>query len=524
MQNLPSRRPFGPVLAGAGISLLTAAVGLPLLPLLDLVNVAMLFLLAVVLVAIRLGRAPAMAASLVAFCALVLAAHPLDASGYGPGEFRYAVALAVMLAVGWITARLTAELREQADSAVRREARTRALYEFARALQPALLTAQVFETTLRFAERIFDACGAVLLPDEAGRLALPRPAPTPAPAPGAGMPVLSVLDMAAAQWAYDHASAAGAGTDTLPGNQYVYLPLVATMRTRGVLALRLPEQGLPVDLAQRGLLDAFAALAAIALERVHYVEVAQETEVKMEGERLRNSLLAALSHDLRTPLTGLVGLSESLTLSRPPLEGAQMDLAAALRDESRRMSTLVANLLDMARIQSGGIRLNLAWQLVEELVGAALRACRWQLGARTVETSMLRGLPLVRCDAALLERVLCNLLENAGKYTPPGARIAIEAEADQQAALLRLRVCDDGPGLPPGREELLFEKFVRGQAESPIAGVGLGLAICRAIVEAHGGRMRAWNRQGGGACFELALPLGEPPPLPALDAIDTQET
>ena len=177
------------------------------------------------------------------------------------------------------------------------------------------------------------------------------------------------------------------------------------------------------------------------------------------------------------------------------------------------MSTLVANLLDMARIQSGGVRLNLQWQVAEEVIGSALRASRWMLGARTVETRIPRGLPLVRFDAALLERVLCNLLENAGKYTPPQARIVVSAQAHE--GQLVLRVCDDGPGLPAGREEVLFEKFVRGQQESPIAGVGLGLAICRALVEAHGGRMRAYNDAGlKGACFEIVLPLGEPPPLP----------
>jgi two-component system sensor histidine kinase KdpD len=263
---------------------------------------------------------------------------------------------------------------------------------------------------------------------------------------------------------------------------------------------------------RRELLDAFAALAAIALERVHYVDVAQDAVVRMEGERLRNSLLAALSHDLRTPLTGLVGLSESLTLSRPPLAAAQMELANALRDEARRMSTLVANLLDMARIQSGGVKLNLQWQLVEETIGSALRICRWQLGTRTVGTDIPRGLPLVRFDATLLERVLCNLLENAGKYTPPHARVTVVARA--QDGELCVAVCDDGPGLPVGREDALFEKFVRGRQESPIAGVGLGLAICRAIVEAHGGRMHARNLPDAGACFEFTLPLGEPPPLP----------
>jgi two-component system sensor histidine kinase KdpD len=492
-------------LAAAGASLATAIVALPLLPLLDVANVAMLFLLTVVLVAIRLGRGPAITATLVGFCALVAAAPRRQ---YDVSEFKYTVALAVMLAVGWITARLTSDLREQAQAAIGREARTRALYEFARALSVALQTEQVFEITRRFLARTFDARAAILLPDDDGRLRWPDANAGAEDRP----PVLSVLDMAAAQWSFDHAAPSGAGTATLPSNPYLYLPLLAPMRSRGVLAVRVPDVAALLVPERRELLDAFAALAAIALERVHYVDVAQDAVVRMEGERLRNSLLAALSHDLRTPLTGLVGLSESLTLSRPPLAAAQLELANALRDEARRMSTLVANLLDMARIQSGGVKLNLQWQLVEETIGSALRVCRWQLGTRTVGTDIPRGLPLVRFDATLLERVLCNLLENAGKYTPPHARVTVVARAEDGE--LRVAVCDDGPGLPAGREDALFEKFVRGRQESSIAGVGLGLAICRAIVEAHGGRMHARNVPDAGACFEFTLPLGEPPPLP----------
>ncbi len=492
-------------LAAIAASLGTAIVALPLLPLLDVANVAMLFLLTVVLVAIRLGRGPAILATLVGFCALVAAAPRRQ---YDVSEFKYAVALAVMLAVGWITARLTSDLREQAESATGREARTRALYEFARALSVALQTEQVFEITRRFLARTFDARAAILLPDDTERLRWP----VADPASAERAPLLSVLDMAAAQWAFDHAAPAGAGTPTLPSNPYLYLPLLAPMRSRGVLAVRVQDVAALLVPERRELLDAFAALAAIALERVHYVDVAQDAVVRMEGERLRNSLLAALSHDLRTPLTSLVGLSESLTLSRPTLAAAQMELANALRDEARRMSTLVANLLDMARIQSGGVKLNLEWQLVEETIGSALRACRWQLGGRSVDTQIPRGLPLVRFDAALLERVLCNLLENAGKYTPPDAHVTIAARAEE--GMLVVAVGDDGPGLPAGRADALFEKFVRGRQESSIAGVGLGLAICRAIVEAHGGRMRAFNLPDAGACFELRLPLGEPPPLP----------
>jgi two-component system sensor histidine kinase KdpD len=516
----PDELPLQPrrYLAALGASLGTALVALPLLPWLDVANVAMLFLLCVVLVAIRLGRGPAIVATVAGFSALVLA---VPRRAYDISEFKYAVALGVMLAVGWITARLTSELREQAEAAIGREARTRALYEFARALSVALQIDQVFEITRRFVERSFDARGVILLPGADGRLAWPQ-SPNEAgaqpEAPRGRSPVLNVLDMAAAQWAFDHLEAAGAGTATLPTNGFIYLPLVAPMRARGVLAIRVrsetAQRGLLVP-EQRELLDAFAALAAIALERVHYVDVAQEAVVSMEGERMRNSLLAALSHDLRTPLTALVGLSESLTLSRPSLASAQMELACLLRDEARRMSTLVANLLDMARIQSGGVKLKLEWQVVEEAVGTALRISRWQLGARAVEARIPRELPLVRFDATLLERVLCNLLENAAKYTPPDARIAVAAHT--MDGMLVLRVSDNGPGLPAGREDALFGKFVRGQQESPIAGVGLGLAICRAIVDAHGGNMRAYNKPPGGACFELSLPLGEPPALPVSD-------
>ncbi len=287
------------------------------------------------------------------------------------------------------------------------------------------------------------------------------------------------------------------------------------MCTRGVLVIW-PEDGRSILIPeQRKQLDTFGALAAIALERVHYVEVAQAVEVKMESERLRNSLLAALSHDLRTPLTSLVGLSESLALSRPELAPDQLELAGALRDEALRMTTLVSNLLEMARMQHGDVRLNLQWHAIEESVGSALRACRWLLGERVIETRLSPDLPLVRYDAVLLERVLCNLLENAAKYTAPTARIVISATVHDDA--LDVTVQDDGPGLPAGREEAIFEKFTRGERESPIPGVGLGLAICRAIMQAHGGSIMAANAPEGGARFTFRLTLGTPPALPPSD-------
>ncbi len=252
------------------------------------------------------------------------------------------------------------------------------------------------------------------------------------------------------------------------------------------------------------------------MERVHYIEVAQEALVNMESERLRNSLLAALSHDLRTPLTSLVGISESLVAAQPPLAPAQLQAAQSLHEEALRMGTLVSNLLDMARIQSGEVTFNLQWQPLEEVVGSALRLCAAQLGGHRLRTELAPDLPLLHFDAVLLERVLCNLLENAAKYTPAGSRITVAARL--HGNWVSVSVSDDGPGLPPGREEAIFEKFTRGERESAKPGVGLGLAICRAIVEAHGGSIQAAESPAGGAAFVFTLPLGTPPAMPDLDA------
>jgi two-component system, OmpR family, sensor histidine kinase KdpD len=351
----------------------------------------------------------------------------------------------------------------------------------------------------------FRARATLLVPDADGRLHLP---PGVAPPPG--------MDEGIAQWAFDKAEAAGLGTDTLPASPLFYMPLKAPMRTRGVLAIEPQQRRWIMIPEQRQHLDTFAALAAIALERVHYIEVAQDALVNMESERLRNSLLAALSHDLRTPLTSLVGLSESLAQARPPLPPQQQDLARSLHDESLRMSALVANLLDMARIESGELKFNLQWQPLEEVVGSALRYSAAQLKGHRIGTQLALELPLLRFDAVLVERVLCNLLENAAKYTPPASSIVIHAV--QRGEFARVMVYDDGPGLPRGREEAIFEKFTRGERESAKPGVGLGLAICRAIVEAHGGTIEAAQSPLGGAAFVFTLPVGTPPELPRIES------
>ena len=494
----------GYVVAALASAVLTM-VALPLETVLDLPNIVMLFLLAVLGVALRYGRGPAALASVLNVVAFDYFFVPPKMS-FGVADVQYLLTFGVMLAVGLIVGQLTAGLRFQARIATHRERRSHALFEVARDLSSVLVSAQVVEAAEQAVAREFRARAHVFVLDADDRLS--------EPAAGAGT---AGLDAGTARWAFDHAQPAGLGTDTLPGSAWLYLPLKAAMRTRGVLALCPQEPRLLLVPEQRRQLETFAALAAIALERVHYVDVAQHATLQIESERLRNSLLAALSHDLRTPLAGLIGLAESLRLTRPPLSPEQHEIADELQAEALRMSTQVNNLLDMARIESGDVRLRREWHSVEEIVGSAVRATSRVLAPRSVTTDLAADLPLVECDAVLIERVFVNLLENAAKYTPATAHVRISARAvaatGDSGATMRIAVADDGPGIRAGQEEAIFEKFARGARESAVTGVGLGLAICKAIVEAHGGTIGVSNGPGGGAAFVFRLPLGVAPVL-----------
>jgi two-component system sensor histidine kinase KdpD len=462
-------------------------------------NIVAIFILAVVLVGVRLGRGPAALAAVLNVCAFDFFFVPPRLS-FAVSDVQYLLTFFIMLAVGLITGQLTAGLRFQARVASHREERAGSLYEFARDLSGAVQVEQVVKISAESIQRTFRASAALLLPDAIGRLI----------ATMSNADARLAIEIGTAQWAFDRGQPAGFGTDTLPGSDVLYIPLRAPTKARGVLAVKAHNRRLLRIPEQRQLLDTFAALIAIALERVHYVGLAQDALLKMESERLRNSLLAALSHDLRTPLTVLVGLAESMALTVPKLSSVQQETAQAIQDEARRMSTMVSNLLDMARIESGEVTLNLQWQPLEEVVGAALEAARGMLQRHSVVVQLPRDLPLVKIDAVLIERVLVNLLENVSKYTPPGSTVTLSAQVDGDQ--LSVSVADNGPGLPAGREEAVFQKFTRGERESSTPGVGLGLSICRAIIESHQGRISAAQRPGGGAIFTFTLPLGTPPP------------
>ena len=486
------------------ISAGTTVLAMPLIRHIDLANIVMLFLLSVVGVAIRFGRGPAV---LAAFANVAAFDYFFVAPRYSfaVSDVQYLITFLVMLGVGLFTGQLTAGLRFQARVAARREERARALYEVARDLSRLLQVEDVVRVSRQTMEQQFASKVAIFLLDRQEQLT-----PPPRAEDHAG------LDLGTARWTLDHRQPAGLGTDTLPGSQWLYLPLKAPMRTRGVLSLRPRNPRLLWVPEQRQLLETFAALIAMALERVHYVDVAQEATLHIESERLRNSLLAALSHDLRTPLAALVGLADTLCISTPPLSPPQADLARSMRDESVRMSAMVANLLDMARIQAGDVTLRSEWQSAEELVDGALQAAHAALSGRAVHVDVPADLPLVECDATLIVRVLVNLLENAAKYTPPLTPITVSARV--AGSDLEMAVSDQGPGVAPGKLEVIFDKFTRGDSESATPGVGLGLAICRSIVQAHHGRIWAQNLPQGGARFVFTLPLRAAPAVPMEDS------
>ncbi len=486
----------------AAICLATVLIATPLSHVFELTNIVMLFLLAVVIVAVRYGRGPAVLAAFLSVGSFDFFFVPPRFS-LAISDIQYLVTFGVMLVVALVIGQMTAGLTYQARVAQRREDRIRALYEMSRDLSAALMIEQVAEIGTRFLNAQFSARSALLVADDNDKLQISMP-PNDAPE----------VDSAIAQWSFDRVEAAGFGTDTLPGSPTLYLPLSAPMRVRGVLAVQPRDTTRLAVPEQRRLLDTCASLLAISLERIHYIHVAQDTTIQMESERLRNSLLAAISHDLRTPLAAMVGLAETLILTKPVLTGEHIEIAHAIRESAQRMSTLVNNLLDMARLESGAIQLNLQWQPVEEVVGSSLRAARPALGTRAVQVALPEDLPLVNIDAVLIERILVNLLENASKYTPPEKPIRIGAAATDDT--VELWVDDYGPGIPQGQNEAIFSKFERGKKENAEPGAGLGLAISRAIAKAHGGNVHGVTRPDGGARFTLCLQRGEPPVIEPL--------
>lgn len=469
---------------------------------LDPVNLVMLYLLAVVVVTVRFGRAAGMVGSFLAVLAFDVFLVPPYYS-LTVADTEYVLTFAIMLIVSLVISQLTASLRRQMLVAYVGERRAQALFNLSKELSGALTREQIGEIGTRHVQSMFLADAFLLFSDADGTLRA---------AVGAAVPPGETL--AAAQRVFDCLDSGKVGEHGLASANVIYLPLRAPVSAQGILILASQARGLFLSQEQEQLLQTVGAQIALATERIHYVEVAQVSTMAMESERLRNSLLSAISHDVRTPLTAIVGMASTLAENRPLAQAAKDDLVSAIHDNALRMSDLVSNLLDMARLHAGKLVLNHQWQMLEEVVGSALAHLSPALEKFDVTVSLPPDLPLLEFDAVLIERVLCNLLDNAVKHAAEGRVIRVAAE--RHGADVRVVVEDDGPGIPAGMEETIFQKFSRAQPESVQPGVGLGLSICRTIVEAHQGRLRAENRPEGGARFIFLLPIGSPPAVEGL--------
>lgn len=464
-------------------------------------NLVMAYLLGVVFVATRYGRGPSILASILSVAAFDFFFVQPQLT-FAVANTQYLVTFGVMLLVALVISTLTVRMQQQAQAARERERRTAALYAMSRDFASTRGLPKLLQAAVRHIGETFDAQVAVLLPNERNQLMV-QPV-------GAAIFVQEANERGVAQWVYDHREAAGRGTNTLAGSEALYVPLVASQTVLGVIGVYPQQARRLLDPEEFHLLETFANQTALAIERAQLADETERTRVQIETERLRSSLLSSVSHDLRTPLATITGATTTLLDNESALDPAtRRDLTQAIAEEAERLNRLVRNLLDMTRLESGAVEVNKEWQPLEEVVGAALGRLDQQLRDRPLDIDMPADLPLVPIDAVLIEQVLVNLLENALKYTPPASPITITARNIDGA--IAVEVADRGPGLPPGTEQRVFDKFFRAAPQHG-QGVGLGLAICEAIVRAHGGAMNAKNRADGGAIFRFTLPLEGTPP------------
>ena len=469
----------------------------------DRSNLVMVYLLGVMWTALRLGRGPAIFASILSVFLFDFLFVPPRFT-LAVSDEQYLVTFAVMLVAAFLISTLGARLKSQVRSARQDARRSRLLAQLSGELVALQDRERIVAASLRHLQEIFESRAVILLPDDSGRLSVA----------GGDASLLGEdgSERGVAQWAFDTGQAAGQGTTTLPESRCLHVPLRGARGELGILALTGDIRRLMAPDTFR-LLQASANQTALALERGRMADEAERARVQHETERLRSALLSSISHDLRTPLAVITGVTSTLLedeTSVPREERREMLRTAA--EEATRLNRLVGNLLAMTRLESGALEIKRSWHSIEELIGAALHRLDPLRAERPVTVDAPPELPLVSVDDVLIEQVLYNLVENALKHAPSAQPIQIVARAG--AGEVQVTVRDRGPGIQPGTEELIFDKFYRGP-DGSAGGAGLGLAICRGIIEAHGGRIRATNTVGG-AEFTFTLLVGEE--APAVDA------
>ena len=464
-------------------------------PFLAPTNMVMFYLLAVVIASVRLSRKPAIATAFLGVLAFDFFFVPPRMT-FAVADTQYLMTFLGLFVVGVVISTLVARSKERAEVMRAREVHTASLYYLSRDLAASVDIDAVLRAVVRNVEEALNAQVVILLP-EGERLDIM--------ATSEGL-TLVMKEQAVADWAFRNNHPAGRATDTLVSADLIYLPLQTPASVVGVMGVRLESEPAYHSQDNRRLLDAFATQAAMAMERIRFSRQAEQAQILQARENLERALLNSISHDLRTPLVSVTGVLSSLKEEGAHLsEKARRELLETACGEAERLNRFVGNLLDMTRIEAGAVRLNFEPCDVQDLIGCALAALELRLGSREVSFKMLPTMPLVPMDLVLMTQVLVNLLENSLKYSSSGS--IIEVVASTETSWLLLEVADRGPGVPDHDLKRVFDKFYRIPIPEGAGGTGLGLSICKGIVEAHGGKISAENRTGGGLRIVIRLPL-----------------
>ena len=464
---------------------------------------ALVFLFVIVLLSLRFTRGPVLAATTLSALALnFLFIRPYFT--FSIEHISDIMLFVLYFAIAAVVGVLTTRIRNAASLLRQREAQAVASFEFASAMSRAVTMDDVCLVAIDRIGAFFDASVRMLLPDANGRLRLA----VQETASSAG-DVIEERELGVAAWAFTHARVAGKFTDTLPTAEAQHLPLLTPTGAVGVLSIALRER--PTS-QQADLLNGLVSQTALAVEREQLDEASKQRSVLEESERLSRTLLNLISHELRTPITAISGAASSLI--EPEIDSnpdARLTLHQSIRDSATRLNQLIENLLDMTRLESGTLRLNRDWTDVTDLVYVVRERAAPELAAHDFVVDIEPELPLVRMDIVLMEQVLYNLLHNAALYTPVGTRVRLRAQ--REGAWLVLVVMDRGPGLAVEELPRAFDKFHR-TGQPAVTGLGLGLSICKGLVEAHGGTIMAENRANGGLRMIVRLPIEPAPGLP----------
>jgi two-component system, OmpR family, sensor histidine kinase KdpD len=494
-------RPWNRYLLSIGLVGITTLIGVPLQRYLDPTNLVMLYLAAVVIAAVFLGRGPSVLSSFLSVLAFdYFFVEPTLT--FRVSDTQYLLTFIGLLLVGLIISSSASLLRDQVAVLKQRDQQAQALSQLSRELTGAAGLEQVLETVLRNVSEMFSRDAVILLPEGEK---LVRRASTP------GFE-LGESETAVADWAFKYGKPAGRGTDTLPASEIRYIPLKTARGTVGILGVKPLDQQNLLTTDQRMLLEGFANLSALSIERVSFEEQAAQAEMLRKTEKLQTALLNSISHELRTPLASITGVLTSLGESEKVDEPinkldpvTKLELIESATRQAQHLNRLVENLLDMTRLEAGAIHLNREVCDIQDLIGTMLNQMSEWFYNHPIKVTIPADIPLISLDAVLVGQVLANLLDNACKYSPSGSPIEISVKLENNHVIVSVR--DYGLGIPRDDLERIFEKFYRVQNPIQTGGTGLGLSICKGIIEAHGGRIWAENNPDRGATLTFLLPI-----------------